>query len=194
MRCVGRWLGKGDAAVTQARSQEPCGGQGGALPCSPVGVALSVVAAEAQVEVLAHVAVDPAAHDQPLAVVTGVFHVHHLMVVLVALGLGSAYQQTATVKKKKKSLPKPDHDSAVLRYQTSHQCPRLTKTSKPSRHPRRCIEAVRRRNASPQTSKALEIYPGFSAVTGTQYHGGWGGALLRKQVLQRSMSVHCRQR
>lgn len=56
----------------------------------PVGVFLSVVAAEAQVEVLADVAVDPAAYDQALAVVAGVFHVHHLVVVLVALGLGAA--------------------------------------------------------------------------------------------------------
>lgn len=56
---------------------------------SPVGVFLCIVTAKAQVEVLAHVAVDPAANDQALTVVTGVLHVHHLMVVLMALRLGS---------------------------------------------------------------------------------------------------------
>ena len=58
---------------------------------SPVGVLLGVVAPEAQVKVLAHVTVDPAAHDQALAVVARVLHVHHLVGVLVALWLGPTW-------------------------------------------------------------------------------------------------------
>ena len=58
---------------------------------SPVWVLLGVVAAKAQVKVLAHVAVDPAAHDEALAVVAGVLHVDHLVVVLMALGFRSTW-------------------------------------------------------------------------------------------------------
>lgn len=56
----------------------------------PVWVLLCVVATEAQIKVLAHITVDPAAHNEPLAVVTSVLHVHHFVIVLVTFGLGSA--------------------------------------------------------------------------------------------------------
>lgn len=56
---------------------------------SPVRILLRVVTPKAQVKVFTHVAVDPAAYNEALAMVTGIFHVHHLVVVLVALGLGT---------------------------------------------------------------------------------------------------------
>lgn len=56
---------------------------------SPVRILLGIVTTKAKVKVFAHVAVDPAAYNEPLAVVTGIFHVHHLMVVLVAFRLGT---------------------------------------------------------------------------------------------------------
>lgn len=56
---------------------------------SPVGILLCIVTAEAEVKVLADVAVYPAAHDESPAVIAGVFHVDHLMVVLVTLRLGT---------------------------------------------------------------------------------------------------------
>lgn len=64
------------------------------MRASPVGVLLCVVTTEAQVEVFTDVAVDSAAYDEALAVVAGIFHVDHLMVVLVALGLGSTWLKT----------------------------------------------------------------------------------------------------
>lgn len=60
----------------------------------PVRVFLGVVAAEAEIEVLADVAVDPAAYDQTLAVITSILHVHHLVLVLVAFRLGPACRGT----------------------------------------------------------------------------------------------------
>lgn len=53
-----------------------------------------MVTSEAQVEVFADIAVDSAAYDEALAVVAGIFHVDHLMVILVALRLGSAWLKT----------------------------------------------------------------------------------------------------
>ena len=57
----------------------------------PVWILLGVVAAKAQIKVLAHVAVDPAAHDEALAVVAGVLHVDHLVVILMTLWLGATW-------------------------------------------------------------------------------------------------------
>lgn len=57
---------------------------------SPVRILLSIVTTKAQVKVFTHVAVDPAAYNEPLAMVTGIFHVHHLMVILMAFRLGTA--------------------------------------------------------------------------------------------------------
>lgn len=59
------------------------------LSMLPVGVFLSIVAAEAEVKVFTDITVDPAAHNEALAVVTRILHVHHLMVVLVTLGFGT---------------------------------------------------------------------------------------------------------
>lgn len=61
---------------------------------SPVWILLCIVTTKAQIKVFADVAVDPAAYNEPLAVVTGVFHVYHLMVILVALGLGTTLVKT----------------------------------------------------------------------------------------------------
>lgn len=63
---------------------------------SPVWILLCMVTTEAQVKVFTYVAVDPAAHNEPLAVVTGIFHVHHLMVVLMALRLCTTWLKTHT--------------------------------------------------------------------------------------------------
>lgn len=60
---------------------------------SPVRILLCMVTAEAQVEVFTHIAVYPAAHNEPLAVITGVFHVYHFVIVLVAFGLGTTWFQ-----------------------------------------------------------------------------------------------------
>lgn len=49
----------------------------------PVWVFFGIVTAKAQVKVLTHVTVYPTAHNKALAVVTGIFHVHHLMVILM---------------------------------------------------------------------------------------------------------------
>lgn len=65
---------------------------------SPVGILLCVVTTEAQVKVFTDVAVDPAAYNEPLAVVAGVFHVHHLMVVLVALRLCTTWLKIHTFR------------------------------------------------------------------------------------------------
>lgn len=51
---------------------------------SPVGILLCIITTEAQVKVFTHIAVDSAAYNEPLAVVTGIFHIHHLMVILMA--------------------------------------------------------------------------------------------------------------
>lgn len=58
---------------------------------SPVRIFLCMVTAKAQVKVFTDVAVDPAAYNEPLAMVTGIFHVHHLMVILMALRLGTTW-------------------------------------------------------------------------------------------------------
>lgn len=61
---------------------------------SPVGILLCIVTTKAQVKVFTDVTVDPAAYNEPLAVVTGVFHVHHLMVILVTFRLGTTWLKT----------------------------------------------------------------------------------------------------
>lgn len=63
---------------------------------SPVGILFCIVTTEAQVKVFTHVAVDPAAYNEALAMVTGVLHVHHLMVILMALRLGATWLKTHT--------------------------------------------------------------------------------------------------
>lgn len=55
-----------------------------------------MVTTKTQVKVFTDVAVDPAAYNEPLAMVTGVFHVHHLMVILMALRLGTTWLKTHT--------------------------------------------------------------------------------------------------
>lgn len=50
-----------------------------------------MVTTEAQVKVFTHVAVDPAAYNKPLAMIAGIFHVYHLMVILVAFRLGTTW-------------------------------------------------------------------------------------------------------
>lgn len=59
----------------------------------PVGIFFGIVAAEAKVEVLADVAVDPTAHDETLTVVTGVLHINHLVIVFVPLWLGTTFNR-----------------------------------------------------------------------------------------------------
>lgn len=59
------------------------------LSLLPVGVLFGTVAAEAEVEVLADIAVNPAAYDETLAVITSILHVHHLMIVLVSFRLSA---------------------------------------------------------------------------------------------------------
>lgn len=66
------------------------------LEVSPVGILLCVVTTEAQVKVFTDVTVYPAAYNEPLAMVTGVFHVDHLMIILMALGLGTTWLKTHT--------------------------------------------------------------------------------------------------
>lgn len=61
---------------------------------SPVGILLRMVATKAQVKVFTDVAVDSAAYNEPLAMVTGVLHVDHLMVILMALRLGTTWFKT----------------------------------------------------------------------------------------------------
>lgn len=68
------------------------------MRASPVGILLCVVTSEAQVEVFTDVAVDSAAYDEALAMVAGIFHVDHLMVILVALRLGSTWLKTRTFR------------------------------------------------------------------------------------------------
>lgn len=63
----------------------------------PVRIFFCIVTTKAEVKVFADVAVDPAAYDEALAVVTGVFHVDHLMVVLMALRLGTAWSKTCSI-------------------------------------------------------------------------------------------------
>lgn len=58
---------------------------------SPVGILLCVVTTKAQVKVFTDIAVDSAAYNESLAMVTGVLHVDHLMVILVALRLGTTW-------------------------------------------------------------------------------------------------------
>lgn len=50
----------------------------------PVRVFFGIVTAKAEIEVLTDITVNPAAHDKALAVVTGILHIHHLMVILMA--------------------------------------------------------------------------------------------------------------
>lgn len=57
----------------------------------PVRILLCVVTAEAEVKVFTHIAVNSAAYNEPLAVVTGILHVHHLMVILMTLRLGTTW-------------------------------------------------------------------------------------------------------
>lgn len=59
----------------------------------PVGIFFGVVTTKAQVKVFTHIAVDPAAYDEPLAVVTGIFHVHHFMIILMAFRLRTTWSQ-----------------------------------------------------------------------------------------------------
>lgn len=58
---------------------------------SPVRIFLCIVTSKAQVKVFTHVAVDPAADNETLAMVTGILHVYHLMVILMAFRLGTTY-------------------------------------------------------------------------------------------------------
>lgn len=57
----------------------------------PVRILLCIVTAEAQVKVLADVAVDSAAHNEAPAVVAGVFHVDHFMIIFMTLRLGTTW-------------------------------------------------------------------------------------------------------
>lgn len=59
---------------------------------SPVRIFFGTVTPKAQVEVLAYIAVDSAANNESLAVVTGVFHVHHFMVILMTFRLGATWK------------------------------------------------------------------------------------------------------
>lgn len=68
------------------------------MRASPVRILLCVVTSEAQVKVFTDVAVDSAAYDEALAMVTGIFHVDHLMVILVTLRLGSTWLKTRTFR------------------------------------------------------------------------------------------------
>lgn len=57
----------------------------------PVRILLCIVTAEAEVKVLADVAVYSAAHNESPAVVAGVFHVDHFMIVFMTLRLGTTW-------------------------------------------------------------------------------------------------------
>lgn len=48
-----------------------------------------MVTTKTEVKVFTDIAVDPAAYNEPLTVVTGIFHVDHFMVVLMTLGFGT---------------------------------------------------------------------------------------------------------
>lgn len=63
----------------------------------PVGILFCIVTAKAQVKVLADVAVDSAAHNEAPAVVAGVFHVDHFMIIFMTLRLGTTWYRKYTV-------------------------------------------------------------------------------------------------
>lgn len=55
-----------------------------------------MVTTKTEVKVFTDIAVDPAAYNKPLTVVTGIFHVDHLMVVLMTLGFGTTLLKIRT--------------------------------------------------------------------------------------------------
>lgn len=59
----------------------------------PVRVFLCKVTSIAKVKVIAHIAVHSPTYDDPLAVITGIFHVNHFMVILMSLRFNSTCKE-----------------------------------------------------------------------------------------------------
>lgn len=85
----------------------------------PVGIFLCIVTAEAEVKVLADIAVYSAAHDESPAVVAGVFHVDHFMIVFMTLRLGTTWYKKHTLRL---------NLAVETLFNADNKCPRLVTT------------------------------------------------------------------
>lgn len=59
----------------------------------PVGIFLCRIASIAKVKVITHVAVHSPTYDNSLAVITGILHVNHFMVILMTFGFNSTCKE-----------------------------------------------------------------------------------------------------
>lgn len=89
----------------------------------PIRVLLCWVAAKTKVKIFTQVAIHPLANNDPLAMIAGVLHAHHLMVVLMAFRLHSTYVRRRNASKINKVIGKKSVVILTLEWSYKFQIP-----------------------------------------------------------------------